>query len=309
MPLNHPSDPKQTLPSPTTTSATASGEGGSRDAMAPVTRKLEGKPKKKHRLRKQKKSKKHAKKAVKGAAASPGESSGAGAGGNANNANGIIPPDGQDGEGTDAMRPDDAGAGQETTSKVPIKVATAVKAGAKPPVKADVKAPVKAEVIPNSEAIKRSHSDNLKRATSSVQHTPSECPPVQPQNNDDLPTPVAAGDDEGMDEENENAQGSNGEEVESDEASQAKETEDDLDEDEEKDQPDEPEKDDDGGPQEPKGSPKADDGTTEKAKAKKEKSPAQKLAHARYMRFSRSLKSISTDLLSFDHLTTIIFVI
>ncbi|CAK9034035.1 Uncharacterized protein SCF082_LOCUS20718 [Durusdinium trenchii] len=130
--------------------------------------------------------------------------------------------------------------------------------------------------------VKRSQSDNLCRATSSVQQTPSACPSLQPDVNDLPPRP-----------EGEDDPGASGDE--SEEPDEPEEG------DEEEEQEAEPEQEEPKGdcekkdpPKEPK--PDAKDGSKDDGKTKKKrvKTEAQKAAHARYMRFSRSLSSKKT---------------
>lgn len=200
---------------------------------------------------------------------------------------------------------------------------TASKAAPKP--KAQVKAEesttpsvrqrVKGEPITHAEAVKRSHSDSFRRACSSVQQTPSACPPVEPQTNGDLPSPLhdsqaeepsAAADMMEADTDQQKTQQKDGTTPSEPAGSEHDEPDGDDDEEyneeeEEEEEPAEPgheEKE-----KEEMGKTKKDapstvstvEGKDKEPKKKKEKTPEQKAAHARYMRFSRSLSSISAS--------------
>lgn len=191
---------------------------------------------------------------------------------------------------------------------------TASKAAAKPAKqpaaskKVEALACVKPEPMSHAQAVKRSNSDSFKRACSSVQATPSACPPVEPQGTDDLPTPASVNQDQhsqhgATPNEKEQMQCASEEpdpsELDSDEGLGSG---DDLEEvSEEVNEDDKMKDDNEKGKVDEKGADKEaaaateKDGDAGKKKPKRDKTPAQKAAHARYMRFSRSLKSVLVD--------------
>lgn len=172
-------------------------------------------------------------------------------------------------------------------SSPPKRPAAKKAAAVKPVIKED---PEDAKKLPEHEhkgppgdrsSVKRSQSDNLLRATSSAQLTPSCCPPPGP-DEDDLPPRTQEDAKENGEGDEESSEASD--EVESpmlddDDAKGAKEEK-------KKDAAADGTKEDD-----PKNDGKKE-GADPKTPVRKEKTPAQKEAHARYMRFSRSLSSI-----------------
>ena len=179
-------------------------------------------------------------------------------------------------------------AGPEAPLAAPAR-ACAKKALAKPPVKHEAP-PTPSAVTPCLQGklsleVKRTLSDNLHRATSSIQQTPSCCPPVKP-DGDDLPSRE---NDEGEVEDTEGEEEEEEEEEVQDELGKLSEGEvasktHDL----------EIEKDRSAKGSEPaeKAAAPAEEKPKEKPK-RREKTPAEKAAHARYMRFSRSFSSHS----------------
>lgn len=190
---------------------------------------------------------------------------------------------------------------QDLTSEVDKPKKPAAKKAAPKPKALKVEPPApaiaKVEAVQSVEAlIKRSQSDNLRRATSSIQQTPSACPPIE-EDKDDLPPREA---DDLEPEEDEAEEEEEEEELEAEveepahEASAEKDAKDNKSAGEKTDKSkgsadgdghkksstDEPDKGD-------------EDAGTKKGKARREKTPAEKAVHARYMRFSRSFQSYS----------------